>query len=352
MVTQLTLSENDRAELRKMTKSLSGPESRRAQVILRLAAGDSGTDVALEYDLHVETVYKFARWFRQGGVDGLRSRPRPGARRKITQEFLDHFKALAESSPRCHGYHTSVWTLCLLQECVLSQPWGMQLCIESIRICLRESRLSRQAGKAWINSPDPGYERKKQRRDLVIERFKDDPTVAVTCMDQVWWVQRPTQAYAYAPVGQSPRYPRRWEQGPARFVMYASKVLDTNQLICSKHDQTNSQETIRYLQCMVRIFQDKRAVICLWDNAPWHKSAMVKTWLRKHNQEAKRQGRCRLIMVHLPSYSPWLNPIEPHFPHWKRWVNGHTEWEFYDQFIQVIDQTLRQHHEILYSNLT
>jgi hypothetical protein len=65
----------------------------------------------------------------------------------------------------------------------------------------------------------------------------------------------------------------------------------------------------------------KRALLLVWDNASWHKSQLVRTWLRAHNHHVKRTGKgVRLLMCLLPSKSPWLNPIEPKWVHGKRAV--------------------------------
>ena len=56
----------------------------------------------------------------------------------------------------------------------------------------------------------------------------------------------------------------------------------------------------------------KRAVLLIWDNASWHDSQIVRSWLRQHNRQVKRTGQgVRLIAAYLPSKSPSLNPIEP-----------------------------------------
>ena len=58
----------------------------------------------------------------------------------------------------------------------------------------------------------------------------------------------------------------------------------------------------------------------MWDNASWHVSGRVKTWIREHNRRAKRCGGVRIIACPLPIKSPWLNPIESKWVHGKRAV--------------------------------
>jgi hypothetical protein len=63
-----------------------------------------------------------------------------------------------------------------------------------------------------------------------------------------------------------------------------------------------------------------RVLALIWDNASWHISREVRTWLRRHNRRVKAEGGCRLLVCRLPSRSPWLNPIEPKWVHGKRAV--------------------------------
>ena len=71
--------------------------------------------------------------------------------------------------------------------------------------------------------------------------------------------------------------------------------------------------------CQALARQRVRVLALIWDNAPWHLSRAVRTWIRAHNRQVKRQGRgVRLLVCYLPSKSPWLNPIEPKWLHAKR----------------------------------
>ncbi len=64
----------------------------------------------------------------------------------------------------------------------------------------------------------------------------------------------------------------------------------------------------------------KRVLLILWDRASWHKSKPLYRWIRAHNRQAKQTGDVRLLTCLLPSKSPWLNSMEPHWLHAKRKV--------------------------------
>ncbi len=84
-----------------------------------------------------------------------------------------------------------------------------------------------------------------------------------------------------------------------------------------------SSVTTQFLAwCTERLAAEgKRALLLVWDNAGWHVSQEVRSWLRAHNQQVKReQHGVRILACGLPTKSPWLNPIEPHWVHGKRHV--------------------------------
>jgi hypothetical protein len=63
------------------------------------------------------------------------------------------------------------------------------------------------------------------------------------------------------------------------------------------------------------------ALLLVWDNAPWHGSKAVRSWIRAHNRQVKQAGRgVRILACPLPVKAPWLMPLEPKWAHGKRAV--------------------------------
>ncbi|HEX4206400.1 MAG TPA: transposase [Ktedonobacteraceae bacterium] len=83
-----------------------------------------------------------------------------------------------------------------------------------------------------------------------------------------------------------------------------------------------SQVTTDFLEwlCEQVQAQGRQVLVLIWDNASWHVSQQVKTWLREHNQTVQygNNGGVRIIPCWLPTKSPWLNRIEPKWVHGKR----------------------------------
>lgn len=66
--------------------------------------------------------------------------------------------------------------------------------------------------------------------------------------------------------------------------------------------------------------EGKRALLLIWDNASWHVSGRVRSWIKAHNRRAKAEGGVRIVACWLPVKAPWLNAIEPKWAHGKRAV--------------------------------
>jgi hypothetical protein len=79
--------------------------------------------------------------------------------------------------------------------------------------------------------------------------------------------------------------------------------------------------TTQYLAwCCDKLEQaGKKALLMIWDNASWQISKQARNWIKAHNRQVREQGKgVHILACYLPSKSPWLNPIEPHWVHGKR----------------------------------
>jgi hypothetical protein len=71
--------------------------------------------------------------------------------------------------------------------------------------------------------------------------------------------------------------------------------------------QPVSALTIQFLAwcCKHLAARGMRALLLVWDNASWHTSQQVRTWLRGHNRHVKQTGRgVRIVACRLPSKNP------------------------------------------------
>lgn len=143
--------------------------------------------------------------------------------------------------------------------------------------------------------------------------------------DEVWWSRLAhPDLHAWTdgdPVRLVQHTAGKDDPDPKALACYGLWRADTNAMLIRFVDgRPVSHVTTQYLRWLAARFADegKQALIVIWDNASWHVSREVRTWLKTHNQRVKRAGGCRLVMCQLPSKSPWLNRIEPKWVHGKR----------------------------------
>jgi len=155
------------------------------------------------------------------------------------------------------------------------------------------------------------------------------PMWGLGCGDAVWWSR-------LAPPAMPPWVPDepavRWEEKARPTADPAPQALACSGLLV-RH--VPNQPAPRRRRCVARrpvsaettallawgsprwAAQGRTAVLLLWDNASWHISTEVRTWLRQHKHKVKQTGQGgRILACRLPSQSPWLHPLEP------KWVHG------------------------------
>src|SRR5919197_6429076 len=312
---------------------------RRAQIILASAQGESGGVIAPRVGFSGQAVRAVIHAFNARGVAVLQQ----GSRRNrvIYRSFdtagAEALRALLHQSPRLFDQPTSVWTLDLAA--AVAQEQGLtawRVSGETIRATLARMGVRWRRAKEWITSPDAEYARKKARRDRLIRLAQRHPEWLLGFEDEVWWsrLARPTlhawQEDAH-PLPLIEQTLARDDPDPKALACYgllARWWTDPTQrreamwlrFVAGRPVSAVTIDFLRWCTQQAQA-QGKRAVLLIWDNASWHDSQIVRTWVHQYNRQVKQAGHgVRLLMCFLPSKSPWLNPIEPKWLHGKRKV--------------------------------
>jgi hypothetical protein len=241
---------------------------RRCQILLASARGERALQIAQVVGCDDQTVREVIHGFNARGLAVLRlgsKRPKT-IRSAFDASRAERLRELLHQSPRTFGKPTSLWTLDLAAEVSFEQG-------------LTPERVSDEQTVA-NDDPDPK---------------------ALACYGLLVRWAEPGTADGDGPGA-------GWhEEAWLRFV----------------DGRPVNAVTISYLGwCCERLeAAGKEALLLIWDNASWHISRAVRTWIRDHNRQVKQAGRgVRIINQYLPIKSPWLNPIEPKWVHGKRRV--------------------------------
>ncbi|MGH2353574.1 MAG: transposase [Chloroflexota bacterium] len=188
------------------------------------------------------------------------------------------------------------------------------------------------------HQPRPGVRPEKSARDRLIRLAIAHPQWALGFEDEVWWSRLAHPALrAWAdpdrPLRLVERVVAKDDPDPKALACYGLLVRAwADGPAAPPHEEAwlrfvdgrpISTITTRFLEwsCAKLAAAGKTALLLVWDNAPWHVSQEVRTWIAAHNRQVCQTGSgVRIVPCPLPIKSPWLNPIEPKWAHGKRKV--------------------------------
>ena len=156
--------------------------------------------------------------------------------------------------------------------------------------------------------------------------MQQHPDWVLGFQDEVWWsrLAQPnlhTWTDGSEPLHLVERVIDKTDGEPKAIACYGLLRCDTNQMLLRFVDgRPVSPVTVQYLGWLSRVLsaEGKKALVMVWDNASWHISREVRSWIKGHNRRVKKEGGVRIVVCPLPSKSPWLNCIEPKWVHGKR----------------------------------
>ncbi len=175
----------------------------------------------------------------------------------------------------------------------------------------------------------------------MIRIASENDDIVLGFLDEVWWSrfsQPKIRTWEFGePLRMVQREANKDDKEPKAIACYGLLRKDTGQVkVRFLEERPISEITISFLEWLARELKKerKKALFLIWDNASWHDSKKVLEWIKENNREAKQTGGVRIIRCQLPTKSPWLNPIEPHWRHGKKAIcepNGELTKEMIEQ---------------------
>lgn len=86
-------------------------EQRRLRAMALLDQGGSQTEIAQRLGVTPGAVSQWKKRYRRDGPEGLRAKPHPGPKPKLTARQREQLHGLLLQGARAHGYRTELWTL-------------------------------------------------------------------------------------------------------------------------------------------------------------------------------------------------------------------------------------------------
>ncbi len=203
-----------------------------------------------------------------------------------------------QRDPRLFGLGRSRWWLAGLRQAI---PWLRHYSLPGIWRLLRRFGIRYKRGRRYVHSPDLAYSEKLARIAQVWAEVQVSAgRYVLVYEDELTYYRRPTVAAGY---GQQGHDDLRANQGQRsnlhRRVAGCLNAL-TGQLFIWQRQKFDRQTLIRYFQALAASYPDAALIYVVLDNWPVH----------FHPDVLAALATCRIVLLPLPTYAPWTNPIE------------------------------------------
>jgi transposase len=293
-VRPIEVSVADRAELERLQRASSTPAgfSRRVRAVLLMTQGLSHVEIADRVGYTVVQVSRIRRRFAEGGVAGLRDRPKSGRPTTITARKRAQIVALTLKPPAAGVTHWTTRDLARatgVSHTTVHRLWQAH--------ALRPHRVT-----TFKFTTDPEAETKIHD---VVGLYLNPPTNAVVLsVDEKTQIQALSRTQPLLPL--RPGLPARQTHDYRRnglTSLYAALEVASGTVVGECRERHTGADFLAFLKRLARTYPG-RALHVILDNSSTHTTPAVQAWLAAHPR----------VQFHFtPKGASWLNMVEAWF---------------------------------------
>jgi transposase len=310
---RIALTAEEEPVLTARARSVRGPyrDRLRARIVLAAAAGQANAAIAVQLDVHVDTVRKWRRRFAAARLAGLKDAPRSGRPPVFTAADRAEAVALACALPAESGLPLSRWSCPELAR-ELAARCQIAASASTIRRWLAADALKPWQHRSWISVRDPAFAAKAARvLDLYAGILDGQPLGRgdyVICADEKTSIQARCRCHPTLPPGKARkmRIEHDYQRGGALAYLAAWDVR-RGQVIGRCEPTTGIAPFSRLVkQVMTREpYASADRVFWIVDNGSSHRGAASVTRMARAWPNA--------YLIHLPAHASWLDQAEIYF---------------------------------------
>jgi transposase len=280
-------------------------------------------------------VRKWRTRFREGGVEGLHDKPRPGKPCQITPAERVRVLGVACRDPAQFGEARTTWSLESLARVLVESRRVKAISKSSVHRILEGAALKPHRVRMWCTSTDPDYDRKLA--DITTLYLEPPPGEPVLCIDEKTGIQALGRIHAL-------KRPRPGKRGREEFeyrrngtrCLFACFNVRTGHVLGRMTARRAQEDFLAFLDEVARTYRQGVVHVVL-DNLNTHKSAALREWNR-------RRGN-RFRFHYTPTHASWLNQVEIFFGILVRRVLNHASYGSTKLLDRAIERFLKQWNE-------
>jgi transposase len=279
----------------------SKAEALRAQAALMINDGIGEEQIEKLIGFDGKYAYKLRKKYLEKGLPALIDKRKPKPRALLTRGQRAQIALMIRTTtPRDYGFDEDFWSTAILGRLIKEQYNVHYKSRTPLYLLFKEAIFT-------YHKPDGKYHKRDQKAvDLwkeymepkIQEAYADKDVVLLTADEMILTTQTTFQKI-WLPRGEAPKIDISNKR--ARRCIYGFNNMKTGQQHAFKTERCNSDATCKCLEQIGQIYKDKKIVL-VWDGASWHRSAMVKEFLKS--------GRFSFQLYRFPPYSPEENPQE------------------------------------------
>lgn len=289
------LTSEEQTELERMMRQEVGRVALRAPMVLLPARGYSVPEISTLQGVSDVSIYSWLDRFEAEGPAGLYDRPRSGRPPQLDAAAEQCMMTALEQTPEAYGYPATVWTTPLLQN-LLRCRRTLSVCADTVRRTLHALDYGGRRPRWAVQHTDPDG---VYRLDRILHAL-ETATVGTVCLvqDETKLRTLPPFRRMWMRCGDQVRIPTPKPNHHA--FSYGALNLVTGAWHDRLAPKANSEATLTFLNDLLGQYPEQR-ILLIWDQARYHTSHKVETWLRQHPQ---------ITALLLPKYAPQLNLVE------------------------------------------
>jgi len=198
--------------------------------------------------------------------------------------------------PAAHGLARARWRRADLRAVV---PCLAGYGLSGVGRLLKRLRVRLKRGRLRLHSPDPAYGAKAARLRRALALARAHPArVALVFGDEAGVYRQPTLAARWFPIGEEPTAGLSHRANTRHRVAGGLDAV-SGRVVRVAGSKVGVAKLKAFLRAL-RAADPDRYLFLAWDNWPVH----------KHPAVLAEAARLRIRILWLPTYAPWLNPIE------------------------------------------
>jgi transposase len=166
---------------------------------------------------------------------------------------------------------------------------------------LRRCDLHYKRGRIHVHSPDPDYDTKLAYIAAARAQVEQHlPTMALVYLDELTYYRRPSLAQAYAPAGAHAALVETGYSSNRHRRIAAALDVHSGRLFAWQRSAFDVATFLRFLRALANTYAHAQRVFVVLDNWSVHFDPRISLALQNTN----------LMLLRLPTYAPWTNPVE------------------------------------------